>query len=132
MSEDRRYAGSSSLAPPDSLVGQEAPYQEPSPFRAGQQSSSSSFHGGQEAFYSNEASSSSSFLSPTSAEDLQLGESDIVKKKVASAAILQASGGRRKKAADFRCTWEQCNATFTAKHNLTSEYFFLIHELCLA
>ncbi|KAL1729045.1 hypothetical protein EV714DRAFT_285192 [Schizophyllum commune] len=131
MSEDRRYAGASSLAPP----GQEAPYQEPSPFRAGQQPSSSSFRGGQEAFYSNDASysnsndasystsndapSSSSFLSPTSAED-QLGEGDIVKKKVASAAILQASGGRRKKAADFKCTWEQCNATFTAKHNLTN------------
>ncbi|KAI5885874.1 uncharacterized protein SCHCODRAFT_02518496 [Schizophyllum commune H4-8] len=113
MSEDRRYAGASSLAPP----GQEAPYQEPSPFRVGP---SSSFRGGQEALYSNEGSSSSSFLSPTTPEDLQLGESDIVKKKVASAAILQASGGRRKKAADFKCTWEQCNATFTAKHNLTN------------
>jgi uncharacterized Zn-finger protein len=42
----------------------------------------------------------------------------VVKKKVASEAIITASNSRRLKEARFSCTVPGCNATFTANHNL--------------
>jgi hypothetical protein len=48
------------------------------------------------------------------------GQTPVIKRKVASDAIVTASHGRRKKEARFVCPIPGCDATFTANHNLKS------------
>lgn len=95
VSEDRLFSGTNSLSPPDALSRRSSsPYLAPP-----------------------DTLSPDELHSPGAQHD-----PDRVKETVASRAILQASTVRRKKSADFRCTYnpEKCNATFTAKHNLTN------------